>query len=62
MSATPRSDLRKCWKSAEDSYDPTVHLLFLDESGQISERKLFALEYCAFVSECMAPTSQTAAS
>ena len=25
------------------AYDPTVHLLFLDESGQLSERKLFAL-------------------
>jgi hypothetical protein len=34
--------VRRTWRES-GSYDRTVHLLFLDESGQLSERKLFAL-------------------
>jgi hypothetical protein len=42
VSATPFGRTRPC-ELADEAYACHVHLLFLDESGQLAERKFFAL-------------------
>ena len=45
MSAAPDGDLTRLWLTGDDGprTDTRMHLLFLDESGQLSERRFFAI-------------------
>ena len=45
MSAAPDGDLTRLWLTGDDGprTDTKMHLLFLDESGQLSERRFFAI-------------------